>query len=202
MNTYIKVIALLGLVNVGAAFAYDYAFTNLTDQNLVIKVELMATNDNFFNVVGPGDTTVFNWSPPNIRAGFCLSDILIGNYDEGKVVNFPGTNSSTLPKIGNQLDKNTITKAIDARGPWFNSLAKINMKSYLPPVMLSDNDWKALKDKVAMASTQLKSGIAIQQVMSNIDMNTIKTQQAGKISNKCASFDFIVIGDQLITRKK
>jgi len=101
-----------------------------------------------------------------------------------------------------QLDKNAITKAIDARGPWFNSLAKINMKSYLPPVMLSDNDWKALKDKVAMASTQLKSGIAIQQVMSNIDMNTIQTQQAGKISNKCASFDFIVIGDKLITRKK
>lgn len=168
MNKFVKVLSLFAILSISSlSLAFNWGFTNITDKILVVQVKKAGNTTNFFNVVGPGQKTNFEWG----MGGFPFSNILIGEYDETKAKNFPGTNASKLPKESgkNPLDAKKITSAIDARGEWFNSLDQM-AKNNDPLLFVLDNDrWKNLINKINPEATKLANGtITSKQVMDTL----------------------------------
>jgi hypothetical protein len=162
-----KALAAIALLTItGSAFGYRWGFTNGTDKILVIKLTLNGTDAEFFNIVGPGMRTEFDWGWGNARAGFCLSSIILGEYQKYASNSFPVVqgarlNASGLPvdfRDPKVLDANAIEKAIDARGPWFYSLKRQPMRE--PKVnFIKDEAWGAFDAEVNKAVSGLANGI-------------------------------------------
>ena len=119
----IKALSVLALLTItGSAFGYRWGFTNGTNKTLVIKVVLTGTDAEFFNIVGPGMRTEFDWGWGNARAGFCLSSIILGEYKKTASDPFPATPGVRLNALGLPVDSRdpkvlnagAIEKAIDA----------------------------------------------------------------------------------------
>ncbi len=160
LNKALVAIALLSIS--GSAFGYRWGFTNVTNKTLVIKVTLNGTDAEFFNVVQPGRRTEFDWGWGNARAGFCLSNIIIGAYNPNIAVNFPGTQSGQLPKDSRDakfLDDSAITRAIDSRSPWFYELKRQPLRQ--PKVnFIKGEAWGDFDKEIKKAADKLASGVA------------------------------------------
>lgn len=52
--------------------AYWWRFSNFTPKILLLKVKLLASNNPYYAIVLPNQSALFDWSPPNPMAGFCL----------------------------------------------------------------------------------------------------------------------------------
>lgn len=166
MNKYLKALSLLGMLSISSfSLALKWGFTNITDKILVVEVK--KAKGPFFNIVGPGQRTDFFWLDAN-----CLADILIGEYNEQKAKNFPGTNSPKLPKESgkNALDAKKITSAIDARGDWFNSLDQMQKNSPALFVIAQDK-WDNLNSKFTAAAAKLITGTSSQEVTTSLNFN-------------------------------
>lgn len=55
--------------------AYWWRFNNFTTKILLLKVKLLASNNPYYAIVHPNMSVLFDWSPPNIMAGFCFGGI-------------------------------------------------------------------------------------------------------------------------------
>ncbi|HLC07190.1 MAG TPA: hypothetical protein VJJ26_03305 [Candidatus Babeliales bacterium] len=160
---FMKALAVFALLSTGSsALAYTWGFTNVTNKTLVIKLVLQGTDAEFFNIVQPGRRTSFDWGWGNARAGFCLSSIVIGQYNPNVSVNFPGTKSGQLPRDTRNtkfFDDSKITQAIDARGPWFFALGRQPIRE--PKVtFVKDEAWGDFDDKISEAAEKLATGVA------------------------------------------
>lgn len=162
----LTVLALLTIT--GSAFGYRWGFTNGTNKTLVIKVVLNGTDAEFFNVVAPGMRTEFDWGWGNARAGFCLSSIILGEYNRYASEPFPANLGSRLNASGlpvradnpNIINANAIDKAVEARGAWFYSLKNQPMRE--PKVtFIKDESWGAFDAEVNKAVENLVKGIGI-----------------------------------------
>lgn len=174
MNKLLKVLSLIAVLSISSiSLAHDWNFLNVTDKSLVVKLKLQGIPDNFFNIVGPGQKTSFSWTGINTRARNCLGEISIGEYNESLVANFPDTNSPMLPKRKgtNTLDSAQITKAIDARGQWFNSLAKVAKENNA--MFLDQNQWNDFSQKMNPVAGRLINGMSLAQSFQGFDPNTI-----------------------------
>ena len=209
MKSSIKALALVALCAISSSvFAYRWGFTNITDKVLVIKLRLVGTDADFFNIVQPGARTEFDWGWGNARAGFCLSSIILGEYNPNIAPNFPGTRSSALPKRSDNpkfLDISRITKAIDDRGPWFFALGNQPLRE--PKVVFIKNAaWGNYDKKIRKAAENLTKGIAKTAEeaakLAGEDIGNIISKSAGRIvksimmlakSSKCMSREFDVI---------
>ena len=194
MGKTLKSLSLLAIFTMSSiSLAYNFGFTNLTNKIVIVELSLMGTYDKFYNIVGPGQKTVFDWSWPNARAGFCLDTVRLGIFDEQKAkVNFPDTNSPILPRTNdNMLDIAKITKAIDARGPWFNALiANWNVMNFI-----NNDRWNNLNKKLNAATELLKKGIDAQQAISQagIDQELQVITDKPKDAGRCMSLDFVIL---------
>ncbi len=57
------------------AQAYWWRFNNFTQKILLLKVKLLASNNPYYAIALPNQSVLFDWSPPNPMAGFCLEKI-------------------------------------------------------------------------------------------------------------------------------
>lgn len=196
MNTLFKYLSLLTIFTINCiSLAYNFGFTNLTNKIVVVEMSLLGTYDEFYNIVGPGQKTNFDWGWPNARAGFCLDKVRLGIFDEAKAkVNFPDTNSPKLPRTSdNMLDIAKITKAIDARGPWFKSLTKWPENTDM--AFINNDRWNNLTKKLNTATELLKKGVDAQQALAQagIDQELQVTTDKPKDIGRCMSLDFVIV---------
>jgi hypothetical protein len=165
-----KALTVLALLTItGSAFGYRWGFTNGTNKTLVIKLTLNGTDAEFFNIVGPGMRTEFDWGWGNARAGFCLSSIILGEYKKTASDPFPmHLGSAQLNALGLPVDTrdpkvlsaSAIEKAIDARGPWFYSLRRQPMRE--PKVTFIKNEaWGDFDAEVNKAISNLVKGVGM-----------------------------------------
>src|SRR4029079_10756951 len=85
----------------------------------------------------------------------------------------------------NSLDKSLITKAIDARGPWFNSLNKIRRENNV--ILLPKDQWNTLSQKMNPVAGRLMQNNTLQQAMAGFNPNDIiksSSASVGSIKNE------------------
>jgi hypothetical protein len=139
-----KMLVALACLGVSSqALAYTWAFTNVTEKPVVISFKLKSYGYTYYDIVNPGEnSTRFTWPTGSLKAGFCVSNFLIGNL-EGKTLQelFGKTTLPTTREIEKVCGEDS-TRAV---------LARVGKRD-LPIKWISGEKWgefdKASKDAI------------------------------------------------------
>ena len=133
--------------------AYWLRFNNFTTKTLLLKVTLLASNNPYYALVHPDMSVLFDWSPPNIMAGFCFGRLqwleapneilnnrtivnnhytVINNYAMDKLIASKKSytlNKGTIEYFSNELYKKTV-KAAQSMFPLAKPVIKWGAKQH------------------------------------------------------------------------